>query len=140
MLNVKLICVGDLKESYLREAAAEYEKRLGAYCRFSTVVVKDDTKILPLPARSYKIALCVEGKQLSSPELASHIADVQSRGYSEIILIIGGAEGMDERIKSECDLKLSFSKMTFPHPLMRVILLEQLYRALNINSNGNYHK
>ncbi len=140
MLNVKLICVGDLKESYLREAAAEYEKRLGAYCRLTTVVVKDDTKILPLPPRSYKIALCVEGKQLSSPELASHIASVQSRGYSEIILIIGGADGMDEKIKDECDFKLSFSKMTFPHPLMRVILLEQLYRALNINSNGNYHK
>lgn len=140
MLGITIICVDKLRESYLREAAAEYEKRLSAYCRLKTVEVADDNGIAAaLPPRAYKIALCIEGKQLSSEELASTIENIPVRGYSEIAVIIGGTDGMGERIKAMCDMRLSFSKMTFPHPLMRVILLEQLYRALNIGAGGNYH-
>ncbi len=141
MLTVTLVCVGNLKESYLREAAAEYEKRLGAYCRFRTIELKDGMPIEPhLPVRARKIALCVEGKQLSSEELAAYIENVGSAGISEICFVIGPFDGLPESVKAACDLRLSFSKMTFPHQLMRVILLEQVYRAFTINAGGKYHK
>ena len=133
MLSLTIICVDKLREPYLRAAAAEYEKRLGGYCRLRTVEVQDDSP------RAYKVALCIEGRQLSSEELAERVSELQVRGYSELVFIIGGTDGMSEEVKSHCDLRLSFSKMTFPHPLMRVILLEQLYRALNIASGGSYH-
>ena len=140
MLAVTIICVDKLRESYLREAAKEYEKRLSAYCRLRTIEVSDDNGILSvLPPRAFKIALCIEGKQMSSEELALFIGNTAVNGYSEIAVIIGGTDGMGENVKSACDLRLSFSKMTFPHPLMRVILLEQLYRALNIEAGGKYH-
>lgn len=140
MLTITIICVDKLRESYLREAAREYEKRLSAYCKLKTVEVSDDNGILAaLPPRAYKIALCIEGKQLSSEELSSLIGNTAVNGYSEIAVIIGGTDGMGEKVKSACDLRLSFSRMTFPHPLMRVILLEQLYRALNIGAGGKYH-
>lgn len=140
MLAVTIICVDKLRESYLREAVKEYEKRLSAYCRLKTIEVSDDNGILSvLPPRAFKIALCIEGKQMSSEELASFIGNTAVNGYSEIAVIIGGTDGMGENVKSACDLRLSFSKMTFPHPLMRVILLEQLYRALNIEAGGKYH-
>ena len=93
-----------------------------------------------LTKKSLKIALCVEGKQLSSEELASKIESVTSSGISEITFVIGDSDGMGEDVKAECDLRLSFSKMTFPHQLMRVILLEQIYRAFTIINNGKYHK
>ncbi|MEE0836113.1 MAG: 23S rRNA (pseudouridine(1915)-N(3))-methyltransferase RlmH [Clostridia bacterium] len=140
MFGITIICVDKLREGYLREAAAEYEKRMSAYCRLRTIEVVGDAEIISaLPARAYKIALCIEGKQLSSEELAEKIEDIKLRGYSELAVIIGGTDGMGEEVKARCDLRLSFSKMTFPHPLMRVILLEQLYRALNISAGGNYH-
>lgn len=140
MLNIRIVCVGALRESYLRDASKEYEKRLSAYCKLSYVELKDDKKLLPsLAERSYKIALCVEGKHLSSPEFAELCEAAQTKGNGCITLVIGGADGLPEEVKSACDYRLSFSKMTFPHQLMRVILLEQLYRALNINNNGNYH-
>ena len=140
MLSLTIICVDKLREPYLRAAAAEYEKRLGGYCRLRTVEVQDDSGIIAaLPPRAYKVALCLEGRQLSSEELAERVSELQVRGYSELVFIIGGTDGMSEEVKSRCDLRLSFSKMTFPHPLMRVILLEQLYRALNIASGGSYH-
>lgn len=140
MLAVTIICVDKLRESYLREAVKEYEKRLSAYCRLKTIEVSDDNGILSvLPPRAFKIALCIEGKQMSSEELALFIGNTAVNGYSEIAVIIGGTDGMGENVKSACDLRLSFSKMTFPHPLMRVILLEQLYRALNIEAGGKYH-
>ena len=135
MFGITIICVDKLREGYLREAAAEYEKRM-----LRTIEVVGDAEIISaLPARAYKIALCIEGKQLSSEELAEKIEDIKLRGYSELAVIIGGTDGMGEEVKARCDLRLSFSKMTFPHPLMRVILLEQLYRALNISAGGNYH-
>ena len=140
MLNVKIVCVGTLREAFLRDAVKEYEKRLQAYCKLTTVELKDDTKLAAaLEGKSYKIALCVEGKQLSSPELSALIENGTVTGQGNIALVIGGADGLPESIKAMCDYRLSFSKMTFPHQLMRVILLEQLYRALNIASGGHYH-
>lgn len=140
MLNVKIICVGTLRESYLRDAVKEYEKRLQAYCKLTTAELKDDKALLSaIEGKGYKIALCVEGKQISSTELATVIENGTVAGQGTIYLVIGGADGLPENVKTACDMRLSFSKMTFPHQLMRVILLEQLYRALNISAGGHYH-
>ena len=144
MLNIELICActGKNKESYFTDAAAEYAKRIGAYARLKiTEVGESDADILAaLPAHAYKIALCVEGGQLSSPELARKLDRLATEGHSSVCFVIGGSDGFGRAVEDACDMKLSFSKMTFPHRLMRVILLEQLYRALNINAGGKYHK
>lgn len=141
MIRVDIISVGNLKEKYLREACAEYEKRLGAYCSLHNLTFRDDGDIIPLLSRkALKIALCVEGKEISSEDFAKKISDSAVSGVSHIQFVIGASEGLTEGVKSTCDRRLSFSKMTFPHQLMRVILLEQLYRAFNINSGGRYHK
>lgn len=159
MLNVKFITLGTLKEAYLRDAAAEYEKRLSAFCRFELVQLKEERlsddpseseiknalakeseKILALiPARAYVVAMCVEGKQLSSPELADKLEEVSSR-TSDICFIIGSSFGLSDAVKQRSDLRLSVSKLTFPHQLMRVILLETVYRAFNIQKGTRYHK
>ena len=159
MLSVKMITVGNLKESYLRDACAEYCKRLGGFCKFSQVELKEEKlpespsqseidmalgkeaeKILAeMPKRAYKIALCVEGKQLSSEELAARFEDI-SASHSEICLVIGSSQGLDNSVKNACDMRLSVSKLTFPHQLMRVILLEAVYRAFNIIKGTHYHK
>lgn len=159
MLNVKLITLGTLKEAYLRDAAAEYEKRLGAFCRFESVQLKEERlsddpseseikaalakeseKILSLiPARAYVVAMCVEGKQLSSPELADKLEEVSAR-TSDVCFIIGSSFGLADTVKQRADLRLSVSKLTFPHQLMRVILLETVYRAFNIQKGTRYHK
>ena len=159
MLNVKFITLGTLKEAYLRDAAAEYEKRLGAFCRFELVQLKEERlsddpsdseiknalskeseKILTLiPPRAYVVAMCVEGKQLSSPELADKLEEVSSR-TSDICFIIGSSFGLADAVKQRADLRLSVSKLTFPHQLMRVILLETVYRAFNIQKGTRYHK
>lgn len=141
MLNVTVVCVGNLKEDYLRAACAEYAKRLNAYCNLRIAELKDGAPILPaIPKKAYKIALCVEGKQLSSEELSALMVDLPGRGFSEICFVIGPFDGLPEEVKAACDLRLSFSKMTFPHQLMRVILLEQIYRSMNIAAGGKYHK
>jgi 23S rRNA (pseudouridine1915-N3)-methyltransferase len=141
MLSVTVIAVGNLKESYLREAIKEYEKRLAAYCKFSIVELKDNTPILPhLPECAYRIALCVEGKMKSSEELAALIDQKATEGFSELCFVIGAFDGLPEEVKAACQLRLSFSKMTFPHQLMRVILAEQIYRAFTINAGSKYHK
>ena len=141
MLNVRFICHGTLKEEYLRMACAEYMKRLNAYCRPEILEAKDDKALaLMIKDKDYTIALCVEGKELSSPQLAELLDGIPQRGYSTISFVIGGSDGLPESTKALCQYRLSFSKMTFPHQLMRVILLEQTYRAFNINNNGKYHK
>ena len=141
MLNVTVICVGSLKESYLRDADAEYRKRLSAYCTLRIIELKDGAPILPhLPKRALNVALCIEGKEMSSEELAAFIEKVPLSGHSEICFVIGGFAGLDEEVKRACSLRLSFSRMTFTHQLMRVILLEQIYRSFNIISGGKYHK
>ena len=136
MLNITVLCVGTLKEQYLRDAVKEYSKRIGGYARLSITETQNDRELIPkLPRRAYKIALCVEGKQLSSK-----MQDAAVNGYSDVVFVIGDSDGMGEDVKAACDFRLSFSKMTFPHQLMRVILLEQIYRALSIANNGKYHK
>ncbi len=139
-MKITILCVGSLRESYLREAAAEYIKRLGPYGRVSVVEVKDDDKLSQYMSQSaYRIALAVEGKMMGSPALADTIQS-QMQFYSEFIFIIGGADGLPQNIKDGCQLRLSFSPLTFPHQLMRVMLLEQIYRAFRIMNNEPYHK
>lgn len=141
MLNITVLCVGTLKKQYLRDAVKEYSKRIGGYARLSITETQNDRELIPkLPKRAYKIALCVEGKQLSSEELSEKMQDAAVNGYSDVVFVIGDSDGMGEDVKAACDFRLSFSKMTFPHQLMRVILLEQIYRALSIANNGKYHK
>ena len=159
MLNVRFITLGTLKESYLRDAAAEYEKRLGALCKFEMIQLKEERlsddpsqneintalereseKIFAqIPPRAYIVAMCVEGKELSSPELADKLDDVANR-TSDICFIIGSSFGLSDAVKKRADLRLSISKLTFPHQLMRVVLLEAVYRAFNIQKGTKYHK
>lgn len=160
MLNVTILAVGKIKERFLSDAIDEYSKRLGRYCRLEIIRVKDDpTPDNPtdkerdivlkregerltekIPKGAYIIPLCIEGKQKSSEEFAKMMSEIPASGKSEVVFIIGGSMGLWDRIKDMADLKLSFSKMTFPHQLMCVILLEQLYRAFNISGGGKYHK
>jgi len=159
MLNIHFIVTGNLKEAYLRDASQEYLKRLSGFCRpevielkevrvpdapsekeIASVLKEEGDRILSLlPSRAYKIALCVEGKQFSSEELAEKFAQA-SQESGDFYFIIGSSHGLDERVKAACDLRLSVSKLTFPHQLMRVILLESVYRALNIQKGTRYHK
>ncbi|MEE0970412.1 MAG: 23S rRNA (pseudouridine(1915)-N(3))-methyltransferase RlmH [Clostridia bacterium] len=159
MITVKLITVGNLKEGYLREAEAEYAKRLGAFCQFESVQLKEarlpdkpsesdienalssEAKAIlgELSPRSYKIAMCVEGGQKTSEELASLIEKATSE-HSEICFVIGSSHGLHESVKNACDMRFSVSKLTFPHQLMRVILLEAVYRGFNIIKGTKYHK
>ena len=159
MLKITIITVGQLKESYYREAICEYEKRMGAFARINNINLKEapfDEKsgesaikaalaeegeriLSVLPKNAYKIALCIEGKQLSSEELAECL-DRAATECGECAFIIGSSHGLDEKVKAACQMRLSFSKLTFPHRLARVILSEALYRSLSINAGRKYHK
>lgn len=144
MLTVRLICVGNLKEKYWRDAFSEYEKRLSRFCRFETVEIpeseieREGNEILKKKA-GYIAALCIEGKALSSEDFAAFI-ERKSFDFSKFTFIIGGSTGLSEKVKEVSDIKISFSPMTFPHQLMRVIFSEQLYRAFTILNNVTYHK
>ena len=160
MTTINLIYVGNIRENYLLAAVAEYEKRLSAYCRLVCTEIKEEKlpddpsqaqteaamkkegeRILAvLPRKSMKIALCVEGKQLSSEEFSSLIKNAENSGFSQLSFIIGGAFGLSEEVKKVCDFRLSLSKMTFTHRFARILLLEQIYRAENIAAGGKYHK
>ena len=160
MMNVNFIAMGKLKDSWQREACAEYLKRLAAYSR---VTVKEPEPIaLPqepsaaqieqaleregaaireqMSKGGYKIALCVEGKPLSSEKLAELLENLANNGISSVNFIVGSSFGLSEELKRDCDLRLSMSPMTFPHGLARVMLLEQVYRAFSILNNSKYHK
>lgn len=159
MTAVKIIAVGGLKEAFSREACAEYLKRLSAFCRAEVVEIKEaplperpseeqiaaaldneGARILAaLPQRSKKIALCVEGRQMPSEAFAALIAETAGE-VGALSFVIGSSYGLSPKVKQACDVRLSFSEMTFPHQLMRVILLEQIYRGMMINSNRKYHK
>ncbi len=144
MLNVKIVCVGNLKETWWRDASAEYQKRLSRFCRISITELPESTpekeKTLILKNLSgYVFALCVEGKQMPSENLSEAI-DKLSMNYSDISFVIGSSTGLDEEVKKKADCMLSFSQMTFPHQLMRIILLEQIYRAFTISNHITYHK
>ena len=160
MVSITLIAVGKIKEKYLREALDEYSKRLSAYCRFEVTEVKDEKTpdspsarekqlvlekegeriLAKIPQGSAVVSLCVEGKQMTSERFAELISGYSIRGISKITFIIGGSFGLDEKIKALSDFRLSFSEMTFPHMLMRVILAEQLYRSFTITEGKTYHK
>ncbi|MBE6604098.1 MAG: 23S rRNA (pseudouridine(1915)-N(3))-methyltransferase RlmH [Ruminococcaceae bacterium] len=159
MLHIRLIVLGNLKESYWREAVAEYEKRLGAFAKIDIVELKEqrlpedpspaeitlalereaDAILNAVPPRSFLVALCVEGKQLSSPELADQLSHVMHQSGA-LTLVIGSSHGLSPRVKSAADLRLSVSKLTFPHQMMRVLLLETIYRSLSILHGTKYHK
>ena len=159
MVSVKIITVGTLKEGYLRDASAEYAKRLSGFCKLTEVNLKEerlsdspsdgeiknalskegDAILAQMPKKAFKIALCVEGKQLSSEELAQRL-DTVAQTHGELCLVIGSSHGLDDKVKSACDMRLSVSKLTFPHQLMRVILLEAIYRGFNILKGTHYHK
>lgn len=159
MMTVSLICIGKLKEKYWRDACAEYEKRLSAFCRFQIVELPEsrlpDTpseaqkkaaleeegkRILAAAGNAHLIALCIEGKEQSSERLASTVQELSIRGVSSLAFCIGSSFGLSPRVKQAAQLRLSFSPMTFPHQLARVMLCEQIYRVFQINTNGKYHK
>ncbi len=159
MRNIRLITVGKLKESYLSQGCAEYLKRLSAYAKVQ-VIELDETRLPERPSQaqidaalaaegekildkakgSALIALCVEGDLLSSEQLAAKLDALEVQGNSAISLVIGSSFGLDEAVKKAAVLRLSFSRMTFPHQLMRLMLCEQLYRACSISAGGKYHK
>lgn len=159
MANITIISVGTLKESYLKDAVAEYSKRLSQYARLDEINIKEERianeddaaeirraldaegeKILAaVPKGAAKIALCVEGRQYDSPALAALIGKMIDES-GKIALIIGSSHGLCDKVKRECDVRLSVSEMTFPHQLMRVILLEALYRSFTILQGKRYHK
>lgn len=161
MLRINIICIGKIKEKYFTDAIAEYGKRLGAFCKFSVVElaeerIKSNTPnaaqigevltaegkriMQKIGASDFVAALCIEGKLLSSEELARTLADAAIAGRSTVDFIIGGSYGLSSEVKSRADLRLSMSRMTFPHQMARVILSEQIYRAFEITSGGKYHK
>ena len=160
MLGVSFLCVGKMKEAYYEAAFAEYRKRLGAYCRFALVEIpeqrlsdapsekelasaleKEAVEIEKrIPAGAAVVAMCVEGKPMSSPAFAKRLADWQNAGCSQLCFLVGGSCGLSERLKQRADLRLSVSEMTFPHHLFRVMLAEQVYRAFTILAGGKYHK
>lgn len=159
-MKINIICVGKLKEKYLKDACDEYSKRLGRFCNLNIIELPDEKipdnpsvaeeeQILRMEAEKikkhiadsdYVFALCVEGRQLPSEKFAQKLSDVMLSGKSTVDFVIGGSLGLDASIKKRADNKLSFSEMTFPHQLMRVILLEQTYRCFKINANEKYHK
>ncbi len=160
MLTVNIICVGSLKEQYWRDACAEYAKRLGGFCKFGIIEVPESrlpksysdadiakvisgegTRILEkIPSGSFVAAMCIEGRELSSTQLAARLEQIALGGKSRVDFIIGGSYGLSEDVKRRADLRLSMSPMTFPHQLARVMLCEQIYRAFSINADTKYHK
>jgi 23S rRNA (pseudouridine1915-N3)-methyltransferase len=159
-LNISVIAVGKLKEKFFKEGVSEYLKRLSRFCKIEIIEVHDE-KIPDNPSRNeiemvkqkegeeikkhlkigaYKIALCIEGEMMSSEKLSSKINSLMINGISNIVFIIGGSVGLSSEIIRDCDFQLSFSRMTFPHQLMRLILLEQIYRSFKIINNETYHK
>ena len=161
MLTVNIIAVGKLKESYLRDACNEYIKRLRTFCKLNIIELsesrlsdnpseKEITSALADEAKamnsflivkdSFNVAMCIEGKQFSSVEVSQQLEKAAINGKSTINLIIGSSFGIADEVKQMADLRLSMSKMTFPHQLARVMILEQIYRAFQISSNGKYHK
>jgi 23S rRNA (pseudouridine1915-N3)-methyltransferase len=159
-MNIDILCVGKIKEGYLREAISEYSKRLSRYCRLNIIEVQDEKtpetqsetlcgickknegERLKKYIRedAYVVTLEIQGREMTSEELAGAINSAGIKGISRIQFVIGGSLGLAEEITNCADMHLSFSRMTFPHQLMRVILLEQIYRSYRIINNEPYHK
>ena len=159
-MNIILLCVGKLKEKYLKDACAEYEKRLSGFCRFTVEEIeperlsenpseteiafalqKEGEKLLKkIPNGAYVYTLCIEGGQIDSKEFASELEKNALNGFKTAVFIIGSSYGLSDEVKKSSNYRLSMSKMTLPHQLARVILMEQLYRAYTITNNRRYHK
>ena len=160
MLNITIICIGRLKDAFFESASKEYLKRLGAYAKvniaelkavdlpqepsaaeIAAALEKEGSEILKkIPSGARVIALCVEGKLWSSEELAADFTAAANGGTSHVVFVIGGSYGLSENVKRAAHTRLSMSRMTFPHRLARVMLLEQIYRACKINAGEKYHK
>lgn len=159
-MKITLVTVGKIKEKFYTDAIAEYRKRLSRYCKLDIVQVADEKTpdkaseaeerqikekegeriLAQIRDSAYVIALAIEGKQLSSEELADKLSQLGISGKSELVFVIGGSLGLSEAVMRRADYALSFSRMTFPHQLMRVVLLEQIYRGFRINAGEPYHK
>ena len=159
-MKIQIVCIGKLKEKYWTEAVGEYSKRLGRFCTLEIVELKEarlpdkasaaeeeNVKLEEgrailnhLADSTYVITLEVQGKQLSSEELAARLDDLAGMGRSDVAFVIGGSLGLSAEVSRRADFRLSFSRMTFPHQMMRVVLLEQIYRSFKINRNETYHK
>lgn len=159
-MNINIIAVGKIKEKYIQEGIKEFSKRLSRYCNLKIIEVDDEKapenlsekemevvkqkegqKILSkIPQNSFIISLEIQGREISSEDLSKKMEDVMVSGINDITFIIGGSLGLSDEVRGRSDFKLSFSKMTFPHQLMRLILLEQVYRAWRIMKNEPYHK
>jgi len=160
MLTVRLLCVGRLGEPFWKDAVQEYEKRLGAYCKLERIVLPEQ-KLPQSPSASAisaalekegsimlakrlpsttTVALCIEGKEMSSEQFAAWLERLTVTGVSRIDFLVGGSYGLAESVKRQADYRQSLSPMTLPHSLAQVMLLEQLYRAMNILTGGKYHK
>lgn len=159
-MKISVVCVGKVKEKFYRDAIDEFIKRLSKYCKLEILEVADEktpdqtseteTKLIKdkegerilksIKEDAYVICLCIDGKELDSEELAKKVDMLGVSGTSHICFVIGGSLGLSDMVIRRADYKLSFSKMTFPHQLMRVILLEQIYRSYRIMNNEPYHK
>lgn len=159
-MNITIIAVGKIREKYLDNGIKEYQKRLGRYCKLKIIEVSDiqapenlspvqleevknkegETILKNIKTGSYVIALDIKGKKMSSEEMAAYMDRLAVAGNSSVILIIGGSNGLSGEVLDRADMRLSFSDMTFPHQLMRLILLEQIYRWFKINRGEPYHK
>ena len=156
-MNIKIIAVGKIKEQYLKDAIKEYEKRLSSFCSFSVVEVQAEQindeslcgKYKELEAErilqnikhnSYVITLEIKGKSFSSESFAGKIKEISNAGISDVVFVIGGANGLHNKVSSVSNLKISFSEMTFTHQMIRLLLMEQIYRAFKINANEPYHR
>jgi len=160
MLSVDIICVGKLKDAFFEDASDEYLKRLKAYCRMTVTEIKaaalpdepNDTQInaalkkegseilKKIPSSAFVVSLCIEGKLFSSEDIGALFNKVSNSSCSQIVFIIGGSYGLSENVKKRSDIRMSMSKMTFPHRLARIMLLEQIYRGFKINAGEKYHK
>ena len=160
MQKITLLCVGKLKEKFYLDACAEYQKRLTRHCKFELIELPEqrlpenpteaeiaaalskeaDAIEEKLPRGGAIVALCVEGKPMSSEQLSDTLSRYGAQGASQVTFLIGGSFGLSERVKARADLRLSMSPMTFPHHLARVMVLEQIYRAYQIQSGTRYHK
>lgn len=161
MIKVNIISVGKLKESYWRDAVKEYSKRLSAYCNFE-IAELNESRLPDNPSEkviadalekesaamqkflqtkgAFNIAMCIEGKTISSEKLSEKLSEVSVDGFSTVNFFIGSSFGLSDEVKSSCRMRMSMSPMTFPHQLARVMLCEQIYRAFSIANNGKYHK
>lgn len=151
---IKIVCIGKIKEKYLVDAFNEYEKRMGIYHKLKVVELKESNNkdlkhnleeegsaiLSQIASDEYVITLEILGNMLDSTELASKISKLLTYGNTNITFVIGGSCGLDDKVKQRSNFALSFSKMTFPHQLMRVILIEQIYRSFTIINNKEYHK